>query len=82
MGEVSRPVRGRPTRPGGCAPARPRPEANDMSFLLIIPEYDGDEPYPGGIEPGYYDLAGLVALLRRHKDDPEAISFLADMLEG
>jgi hypothetical protein len=51
-------------------------------FELIIPEHDeGDEPYPGGIEPGHYDLAGLVALLRQHKQDPDAIQFLADMLE-
>ena len=51
-------------------------------FELIIPEDDeGDEPYPGSIEPAHYDMAGLVALLRQHEHDPEAVQFLADMLE-
>ncbi len=51
--------------------------------MLLVPEYDPDDPqpYPGGIEPGVYFLSGLVALLREHAEDPEAIRFIADMLE-
>ncbi len=37
--------------------------------------------YPGNIQPGDYTLSGLVDLLRTHKDNPEAIQFIADMLE-
>jgi len=48
---------------------------------LIIPEYDGDAPYPGGIAPGTYDINQLVGLLREHKNDPVAVAFLADMME-
>ncbi len=52
--------------------------------FLLIPEYDPYEPdkrYPGGIEPGSYTCNELVALLRRNKENPEAIQFIADMLE-
>ncbi len=51
--------------------------------MLLIPAYDEDqpEPYPGGIEPGAYSRNEVVVLLRKHADDPEAIRFIADMLE-
>jgi hypothetical protein len=50
---------------------------------LLIPDYDPNEEerYPGDIKPGRYNLAAVVALLRRHKNDPDAIQFIADMLE-
>ena len=48
---------------------------------VIIPEKDEGGPYPGDIQPGYYDIRGLVDLLRRHKGNPEAIQFIADMVE-
>lgn len=50
---------------------------------LLIPEYDVDDPrpYPGDIKPGQYDTKQLVDLLRRNAHDPQAILFLADMLE-
>jgi hypothetical protein len=41
---------------------------------------EGDPP-PFGIEPGRYTVAELVELLRVHKNDPEAIQFIADMME-
>lgn len=52
-------------------------------FTLLIPEYDPEDekPYPGDIKPGKYGLSDLVALLREHKDNPDAIQFIADMLE-
>jgi hypothetical protein len=34
-----------------------------------------------GIREGYYTGYGIVRLLREHKDSPEAIQFIADMLE-
>ncbi len=46
---------------------------------LLIP--DPDERYPGDIKPGRYNFAAIVALLRRHKNDPDAVQFIADMLE-
>lgn len=55
-----------------------------VGYFLRIPDYDGDEPeeeYPGGIEPGIYTRNQVVDLLRKHAENPEAILFLADMLE-
>jgi len=46
--------------------------AKEGKKQVLIPEY------PGGIKPGKYDT---VTLLRQHKDNPEAIAFIADMLE-
>ncbi len=50
---------------------------------LLVPEHDPDhaQPYPGDIEPGLYSMSGLVALLRQHAENPDAIHFIADMLE-
>ena len=52
-------------------------------FELQIPEHeDGpDGRYPGDIEPGTYSLNEVVELLRKHKGNPDAIQFIADMLE-
>ena len=52
-------------------------------FELLLPDH-GDEPderYPGDIEPGIYSLNEVVELLRKHKRNPDAIQFIADMLE-
>ena len=49
--------------------------------IVLIPDYDPDtsgQEYPGGIKPGEYSL---VKLLRKAADNPEAIRFIADMLE-
>ena len=50
---------------------------------LLIPEYDFEDsqPYPGDIQPGEYQGNEIVELLREHADNPEAIRFIADMLE-
>jgi hypothetical protein len=50
---------------------------------LIIPNYDpyNPKPYPGDIKPGYYSKAKVKKLLNKHKDNPEALQFLQDMLE-
>jgi len=48
---------------------------------VCIPEPDEGEEYPGGIEPGDYDTNGIVELLRAHCNDPEAVYFIADMME-
>lgn len=49
--------------------------------MLTIPDHDNDAPYPGGIEPGTYTRNQVVALLREQKNCPEAVQFIADMLE-
>ena len=52
-------------------------------FELTIPEYEegANESYPGGITPGVYSLNEVVNMLRLHKNDPDVIQFIADMLE-
>jgi hypothetical protein len=44
-------------------------------WLLIIPDYDPYKPgpYPGDIKPGYYSKAEVRELLRKHKDNPQAL---------
>lgn len=46
-----------------------------LRFQLLIP----DNEY--GIEEGYYVGNAIVELLRKYKDKPEVIQFIADMLE-
>ena len=50
---------------------------------LIIPDYDPINPksYPGDIKPGSYSKAKVKKLLKKHKDNPEALQFLRDMME-
>jgi hypothetical protein len=50
---------------------------------LLIPEHDLEDPqsYPGDIQPGEYQGNEVVELLREHADNPEAIRFIAEMLE-
>lgn len=49
--------------------------------ILTIPEKDKEEPYPGNIQPGEYSINEVVKLLRDNAENPEAIRFIADMLE-
>jgi len=49
--------------------------------LLVVPHADEGAAHPGGIRPGYYTRNQVVAVLREHKDDADAIQFIADMLE-
>lgn len=53
---------------------RPQPETFPDCFTYL-PENEC------GIAEGHYRLEGFVHLLRQHKHEPEAIQFLADMLE-
>ena len=50
---------------------------------IIIPDYDpyNPKPYPGDIKPGYYSKSEIKKLLKKHKDNPEALQFFRDMLE-
>ena len=50
---------------------------------LLIPEHEegSDRRHPGGIEPRLYSHNEVIELLRTHKNDPDAIQFIADMLE-
>jgi hypothetical protein len=54
-----------------------------MPFKVIIPEMGELMPYTGDlmIAAGEYDCNGIVELLRDHKNNPEAIQFIADMME-
>jgi hypothetical protein len=51
--------------------------------MTIIPEYDpyNAKPYPGDIKPGRYRRSEIKKLLKKHKDNPEALQFIRDMLE-
>ena len=49
--------------------------------VLLIPYAESDKPPPYGIAPGAYTNADLVALLRHQKGNPDAVQFIADMLE-
>ena len=52
---------------------------------IIIPEADGHPALEAvnvcGIVPGVYQGNDAVELLRQHADDPDAVRFIADMLE-
>ena len=50
---------------------------------LIIPDYDpyDPKPYPGDIKPGSYSATKVKKLLKKHKDNPQALQFLRDMME-
>ena len=55
------------------------------NYHLLIPDYDEDVDegeYPGGIQPGRYKWDAIVDLLRIHRGNPEAIQFIADMMDG
>jgi hypothetical protein len=55
----------------------------DNETELIIPYYDPINPklYPAGLKPGCYSEAKVKRLLKKHKNNPEALQFLRDMLE-
>lgn len=57
------------------------PVPNDSVLLIPEPENEGDPPL-FGITPGYYSQSGLVGLLSRYSRTPEALQFIADMLES
>lgn len=46
-----------------------------LQFQLLIPENEH------GIKEGYYIGNAIVELLRKYKNKPEVIEFIADMLE-
>lgn len=55
-----------------------------MTKLRIpLPEYQNGQPvpYPGDIQPGEYSLRAVIELLRKFADNPDAVRFIADMLE-
>lgn len=64
---------------GDCADGKCRASA------ILIPEHDPEftstASYPGGIRPGIYRGNALASLLRNHKHNPEAVQFIADMME-
>jgi hypothetical protein len=51
--------------------------------ILPIPEFDplNPQPYPGDIRPGEYQGNEIVEHLRDRAHNPEAVRFIADMLE-
>lgn len=52
-----------------------------IPFKVFIPGTTRHGLLFGGIAEGEYDCNGIVELLRSHKDNPEAIQFIADMME-
>jgi hypothetical protein len=61
----------------------PNTEASLAMYVLLIPDCDPEDsqPYPGDIQPEEYQGNEIVELLREYADNPEAIRFIADMLE-
>jgi len=57
-----------------------------MDYILIIPESAQPPGTPEwakiDIEPGEYNRQELASLLRKHQHNPEAIYFIADMLDA
>jgi hypothetical protein len=49
--------------------------------VLLIPEPDDEDESTCGVQPGYYDAKQMLALIEKHLTDPDAIQFIADMLE-
>jgi hypothetical protein len=50
--------------------------------VLLIPEPEGEyDPPTCGVQPGYYDAKQMLELIEKHKDNADAIQFIADMLE-
>jgi len=51
--------------------------------MVIIPDYDphNPKPYPGDIKPGSYSRSEIKKLCKKHKDNPEALQFIRDMME-
>jgi hypothetical protein len=58
-------------------------EVSAVMCVLLIPEYDPEDsqPYPGDIQPEEYGGNEIVELLREYAENPEAIRFIADMME-
>ena len=54
-----------------------------VESTLIIPDYDpyNPQPYPGDIKPGCYRRSEIKKLIKKHKNNPEGLQFLRDMLE-
>jgi len=52
-----------------------RRRAAVKQFLICIPQ---NEVIP---DQGYFSVNQVVALLRKYKDNPDAVQFIADMLE-
>lgn len=50
--------------------------------VLLIPEPEDENTPPSyGVAPGYYNPKQMLALLDQHKENADAIHFIADMLE-
>ena len=52
----------------------------DAVLLIPEPEQAGEKPL-FGIQPGYYNPKQMLKLLEDHKDNSEAVHYIADMLE-
>ena len=59
-------------------PVQPR----SIFYPPVLDEDGVDLPYGRyGIRPGYYTLNEVVQMLRDRKDNPDAVQYIADMLE-
>ena len=73
-------AKGKPRKRAKTPAAQQEPQPEGVGVVVLIPDFDPDDPkpYPGGIKPGEYNAEDL---LREHKDDPEALQFITDMME-
>ena len=49
--------------------------------VLLIPEPEVGEKPTCAVKPGYYNPKRMLALIDQHKDNPDTIQFIGDMLE-
>jgi len=49
--------------------------------VLLIPQPEEGELPTCGLEPGYYNLNDMLALIEKHQQNGETIQYIADMLE-
>ncbi len=54
---------------------------DDSDLLYFPPDEDENPDGVCGIPEGYYTNGAIVFLLRKHKDEPETIAYIADMME-
>ena len=51
----------------------------DAVLLIPEPEHEGEQPR---VKPGYYNSKQTLQLLDKHKDDADAVHFIADNPKG
>jgi len=60
----------------------PKQSSIPKDAVLLIPEPENEHDQPAyGVKSGYYNSKGMLDLLEEHKGNPDAVCYIADMLE-